>query len=57
MIGCLSVSLWPVQPDLVSEAERSSAERSFKQVSQAYAQLTGRESFLSHGFTEGIVSD
>lgn len=33
-----------VQPDLVSEGERHVAEKSFKQVSEAYAQLTGRES-------------
>ncbi len=35
--------VWLAQPDLVNESERLVAEKAFKQVSEAYAQLSGRE--------------
>ena len=35
--------MWLAQPDLVNESERLVAEKAFKQVSEAYAQLSGRE--------------
>ena len=43
-----------LQPDLVGETERLTAEKSFKQVSEAYAQLSGSKS-LTDTDQEGRV--
>lgn len=34
-----------MQPDLVAPGDKAAAEKSFKEVSEAYAKLTGSESF------------
>lgn len=44
-----------LQPDLVGETERLTAEKSFKQVSEAYAQLSGSKS-LTDTDQEGRVN-
>ena len=38
-------NLLPMQPDLVAPSDKAAAEKSFKEVSEAYAKLTGSEPF------------